>query len=320
MKINIKASLYTLALTSRCKLYATRYKEVKHIFGVENKAIDLKSCVYAYDMAQKGFKRYNKYGYCLEAAYQNILYRIYNYIINRYPNPSLEEILYTYCYIVRSGYLSIDGQFKFLYPDYELEMRRGLSVMTGKSVCKNIGCMLTDLLVLFNIQAINIVTDRVTTDSEEQALFKGFYYLKEDKENDDQFRSEYTTLKDNNPSIKECWGNHYEVIVQYNNKWYLLDPTSICLYDITKEDTGYPILDVVKLWSLIGTGEYDLKFTCYMYRLLSDKFLKMKISESDIATQRKTFETCEKDKEKLKTLRKNVLGSITYINDFLSQD
>lgn len=320
MKINMNSSLYPLMLKGRCKLYKTMYPDTKYIFGAENKAVDLLSCVYAYDVANESFKRYNEHGYYIEGAYQNILYNVYNYIISKYNNPTLEQILYTYCYIVRSGYLSVNGDFKFLYPDYELDMRRGLSIMTGKGVCKNLGCMLSDLLQLFNIQAINIVTDRLTTDSEEQRIYTGFYELKADKDNDSQFTDQYETLKNNNSDIQECWGNHYEVIVYYNNKWYLLDPTAICLYNITKYDTGYPTIDILKFWSLIGTGEYNMRYTCYLYRLLSDKYLKMKIADKDIDIQRDTFNSCEKDKEKIKTLRQSVLGSINYINDFFKED
>lgn len=320
MKINVNNSLYPILLKSKCKLYKLIYPDVKHIFGNDNKAVDLLPCVYAHDLALMSYDRYNKHGYYIEGAYQNILYSIYTYIISEYPHPTLEEILYTFCYIVRSGYVSIDGTFKFLYPDYELDIRRGLSVMTGKSVCKNIGCMLSDLLLLFNIPAINIVTDRMTTESEEQVLYKGFYELKQDKENDYQFNEEYSALRDANSSIDECWGNHYEILTYYNNRWYLLDPTSICLYDITKDDTGYPTIDILKFWSLIGTGEYDIGYCIKMYNLLKDKYLKMKINDEDIDIQRRTFNTCEKDKEKIKTLRKSVLDSIAYINEFLTRD
>ena len=86
---------------------------------------------------------------------------LYSYFINNYNklnkifdlnNPV--EIYAMFNYLLYKGYLSKNKEFQF----YDKETRnlkglRGVDVITGKAVCRNISSMLTDILNEYGIQS-----------------------------------------------------------------------------------------------------------------------------------------------------------------------
>ena len=293
------------------------YKNINNIFGDKNNAIGFRECFDTRKAYIKKQKIYDRYYYEVEDVYQQLLKKLANIIKEIRPNLTLKEIFFIYVYILRSGYLSLDKQLSFMYPDREIPIRQGISVVTGKSVCRNFATMLEDLLLHFNINSIAIMTDRYTISTEKIHIYKGFFELK--KENDtqtDEFENQFESFINNDNKIAH-YGNHIEVLT-INQKMELLDPTAICMSTITNKKRTYQALDYIKLWHPYATNVTNLKSSCYLYELLKDKSLTVIRDNNIIKIEEKCFNLCEQNKQKILSFHNSIQYHISYLNTILN--
>ncbi len=235
----------------------------------------------------------------IENIYQDILYELGILISDLKFNPSIFEIMYIFSYIYYNGYLSIDNKFEFNYPDKELIFKKSFSIFTGQGVCRNIGDMFCNLLEIYNVYSFGIITDRKNFESESYKLPKVYEeILKPQIQIDNINNNTYT-------------GNHYEVLVYYNN-WYLLDPSSICSYNIIDSKNEYNLLKYLRFWSLLAMGEFNIKDTIKMYNLFKDKYLSI-IDQIEI--EKTCFNLCEKNKSKIKQFHNDNLDKIEILSN-----
>lgn len=316
-KLKVTTYARKLLFDGQCKIERLRYPDIDHIFGHENEAPDFASCRYANKLYLERYKLYAKYGSFIEGHYQDILYKLSHLIQEIKPNPTIEEILFIYAYILRKGYLSLDNELKFIYPKKELDVRPGLSIVTGESVCRNYTAFLSDLLFHFNINSIPIMTDRLTKESEPIHIIPELEALKhQTHDQDDTFEKEFNEkAQASNGNVQ--FGNHSELLV-FDRHHHLLDPTSISLSIITSKETEYKALDFLKLWSLYATGMYNIKTTCSFYHQLKDKSLKVVRSKALISTQHECYDSCEHNKEKIKRFNETIKEDISFLNEELS--
>lgn len=314
-KIKLIDKAKIILLKSSCKIDRLFHKEIASIFDNLD-SIDYPSCKFANYIYTKQYRLYAKNGSYIEGAYQDILYKLCNLIQEIKPNPSLEEILYIFVYIVRNGYLSINNNLTFAYPKHELDTRKGLSIVTGESRCTNLSNMLVDLLYYFNINSTPIMTDRITYKYETAQIIEDFYnLLYADDSNDDVMQTFYQRAEKNN--ISPQLGNHSEVLI-LSKPFLIIDPTSMMISKVTTNtNSSYPALNYVRLWSLYAEGLYSLNFVCSMHQILKTKSLKIVKNKKIIQMQQDCFDTCEKNKDKIKQFHKTINKNIIFLNEQL---
>lgn len=313
-KLTIFQKAFSVFAKTKEKIDRRRFSELGEIFDDKDKAIDYITCIPFNMQYNINFKEYAKIAGYLEGSYQDILYKLYELINEIKPNPNLQDILYIFCYIVRNGYLSKDKKFIFNYPIHELDIRKGLSVCTGIGVCRNLSALLSDLLIYFGYNSFPVMTDRLTYESDEMLLIKEFADIKDkndDKENDFM---ECFNEKQNELNNKFSLGNHVEVIAIKDKKWYMLDPTAICMYAITSKENEYPITNFYRPWALYATATLNLKDTCRLHKTLKTKYLKLYKSNKVINIQKDCFNSCEKNKEKILKFNERIQSDIDFIN------
>lgn len=311
-KIRITDKVKQVFINQKCRFERQKYPQIKDIFDI-TQSFSYEDCVYANKFYLEQYKQYSKYGSYIEGSYQDMLYKLANLIQAIKPNPTLEEILYIFSYIYRNGYLSLNNKFTFMYPEYELPIRNGTSLVTGYSVCRNIASMLSDLLYYFNISSFPILTDRLSKESDYYYLIEPFQELKEN--NDDNFEDAfYQKVNDNN--LEVSLGNHCEVFV-FNHPYYILDPTEISLSIINQKENEYAALDFIRPWSLFANGLYNLKFTINLYEFLKNKSLHIIRNQQIIDIQFTCYNLCEKNKKKILQFHQDIQSNITYLNNQL---
>lgn len=308
-KININDKLFNIIANQKYLLAQKKYPELNHIFNVTNDDLSFieSNCAHQYlKKCKSQFQRRWKY---IEQTYRNYVYEVALLINKIKYNPNIEEIMYIYAYLYYNGYLSINNEFQFSVPYYELEFRKGLSVLTGQSLCRNIGSMFQDLLEMFDFENYGIITDRAKYKSETNQLIREYYELF----TKDLLTIEHESIDTEDNEIKR--GNHYEVIV-YDKEWHLLDPTAICMYNFTGYNTNYPALNYLCLWSLYATGEHSLKETINLYNLFKDKYIQLCQTEKTFSTQKECYKRCEKNKKKILTFYNKNKEAHNIVNNF----
>lgn len=310
-KTNINNKLFSLIENKKYIFAQKKYPAINKIFNIANFDLPFIESDCAHNHLKKMHKIYNRRFKKIETTYQDYIYELALLINKIKYNPNIEEIMYIYAYIYNNGYLSIKNNFKFTYPKTELEFRKGLSIINGNGVCRNIGSMFSDLLNCFDVENYEIITDRATYESEHNNLIKEYYNLftRDIKSFEQELRNlDYDETER---------GNHYEIIIHDKN-WYLLDPTCLCMYDITSNKTNYPVLNYLCLWSMYAMGEHSLKETINMYNLFEDKYLQLYKNHKTISTQKDCFKRCEKNKTKILTFHKKTQEHREIINKFLT--
>lgn len=313
-KITINDRARIFLLRSKAKLERLRYPEIPIIFDIKDLQT-FEECKAVRASFLNQYQRYGMYGSYVEGAYQDLLYKVAGLIEELRPNPTLQDILYIYVYLVRKGYLSVTGEFHFMYPECELSIRQGLSMVTGMSVCRNLSAMLSDLLYYFNIANIPIMTDRLTHESPEYTITKDYYQLLEDSNKDEfsaAFDEKAKTLIDNRFEV----GNHSELLIP-GETYTLVDPTIVTISNLVRGKNEFPTLDYLRLWFVYGVGFCDLKSTINLYRTLKDTSLEIIDSKTVIDAEHACFKACEDNHPKIKTFYKKALSSMQYLNDEL---
>lgn len=308
-KININNKLFSLIENQKYILAQKKYPEINKIFDISNYDLSFieSNCAHNYlKKCRAQFKRKCQY---IEQTYQDYIYDIAILINKIKYDPSIEEIMYIYVYLYYNGYLSINNEFKFTTPYNELEFRKGLSIITGKGICRNIGSMFQDILEMFDIENYGIITERGQYESETNQLIPKYYNLFVR----DAIAFEQERLDWDCNNIER--GNHYEVIV-HDKDWHLLDPSSICMYDFTKYNTNYLALNYLCLWSLYATGEHSLNETVNLYKLFKDKYLKLRKTEKTFSIQKECYKRCEKNKNKILIFYNKSKETHKVINNF----
>ncbi len=308
-KINIYENLFSFIANQKYELVQKRYPETNQIFNIANYDLSFIESNCAHQYLKKCRTKFNRKYQYIEHTYQEYIYTIALLINKIKYNPSIEEIMYIFAYLYYNGYLSINNHFKFTIHNNELEFRKGLSIITGQGVCRNIGSMFQDLLEMFDIENYGIITERSQYKSETNQLIKEYYHL---------FMKAATSFEQ---ELLDCdcpeatRGNHYEVIA-HDKEWYLLDPTSICMYDITEYKTNYPILNYLCLWSLYATGEHSLSKTVELYKLFKDKYLQLCQTDKTFNTQKECYKRCERNKKKILTFYNKTKEARDIVNNF----
>ena len=308
-KLNISNKIFSLIKNQKYILAQKKYPEINQIFNITNYDLPFIESICAHQHLKKcstQFKRKCKY---IEETYQDYIYDIALLINKIKYDPSIEEIMYIYAYLYYNGFLSINNKFKFTTPYNELEFRKGLSMITGKGICRNIGSMFSDLLNAFDIKNYGIITERGQYESETNQLIQEYYrlFIKDTA----SFEQERLDWDCNN--IER--GNHYEVIV-HDKDWHLLDPSSICMYDFTEYNTDYLALNYLCLWSLYATGEHSLNETVKLYKIFKDKYIKLRKTEKTFNIQKECYKRCERNKNKILTFYNNSKETHKVINNF----
>ncbi len=310
-KITINDRVRILLLRGKAKLERLKYPEIPAIFDIK----DLQSfeeCKAVRTSFLNQYARYSQYGSYVEGAYQDILSKMASLIEELRPNPTLQDILYVYVYLARKGYLSVTGNFRFMYPECELSIRQGLSMVTGLSVCRNLSTMLSDLLYYFNIASIPIMTDRLTYPSPEYTIIKDFYQLLDDSADErfsEAFDEKAKQLVDERMEI----GNHSEVLIP-GEEYMLVDPTIVTISRLVDKDNGFNALNYLRPWFVYCAGLCDLPSTINLYNGVKDKYLEIIDRDSVIKTEHACFNACEDNKPKIKTFYKSAYDSMQYLN------
>ena len=306
-----KIELYKDIKKLKFKYYLSKYPEIKNIFGRRNKALTFLESDCSYKGYQRLFREFNSHCKILNQVQDELVFGIAKLINDIADGATVEEIMYIYSYLVYNGYLSMDNNFKFTIADKEIPGKMQLSVYTGKSVCRNLGRLLVDVLNNFNVLSFGIITDRENTDGDNYTLYLDYYdYMKKDE---DEFEELYKNIVTNKDLLT---GNHYEVVTYHNGKWRLLDPSSIVLYDINKKENKYPALDFVKPWSLYAYGEHDIEDTVKLYRFFSNRYLHVKNDQNNLDTQEKCLKLCKQKQYLIDDFTKkysnhiNLLGTV----------
>lgn len=302
-------------INNRIKLQKNYYPEIESIFGEDNNALQFETCAISQIRLKHELFLYKIYTKDVEDAYHYILQQLTQLIKDIKPNPKLYDILYIYSYILYSGYLSINNNFKFTIPDHEVEIRKGLSIFDGQGVCRNVASLLSDLLSYFDIKSFGIITYRTDDNSKLGDLIEPLYNLciKDYPEFNKEWKEH---LESHNVDSKKLQtGNHFEVVA-YDNGWYILDPSTVCMSKITSNKTDYPILNNLRFWYLYAGGE-SLKFTTNMYNFFKDKSISICKCNHIIDIQKDCFNRCEKNKVKILKFRQQVNDDINYIHESL---
>lgn len=310
-KTSINNKLFTILANQKYLLVQRKYPEINQIFNISNDDLSFIESNSAHQYLKKCRTQFRRKYQYIEQTYQDYIYDIATLINKIKYDPSIEEIMYIYAYLYYNGYLSINNEFTFSVPYYELEYRKGLSMITGQGLCRNIGSMFQDILEMFELENYGIITERGRYSSEINQLIKNYYLL---FTKDSMTFDQGLLNQDGNDTER---GNHYEVIV-HDKGWHLLDPTAICMYDFTKYNSNYPALNYLCLWSLYATGEHNLSETVHLYNLFKDKYLKLRKTEKTFNIQKDCYRRCEKSKKKILTFYNNHKESHSVINNFFN--
>lgn len=311
MKLNIYYLIEKI-INKKQNIQLSKNKDIKKIFDIKKGSLDFSTCDYTRIQLKHSMLLYNIYNKDIEYAYHYILNQIASLIKEIKPNPTLPEILYIYTYLLYNGYLSYDNKFTFTFPNKELEIRKGFSVFSGKAVCRNMASLLSDILSYLDINNFGIITYRTDENTEtKNSVDENLYNIY--NESSSNFDEE---LQNRHRNVDELFtGNHFEVIAEVNNKLYILDPSSLRIYQIVEKNTGYPVLDNLRLWYLYCSGEQTLKFTSSIYHLLKNKHVKLCNCDHIIKIQKACYDTCEKNKQKILKFRKDIDEDIKFIHE-----
>lgn len=313
--LKLRKKIYDYTTLKKWQIIKTRYPDIQKIFGISNNALDYEIS----DLSSKRLKSMHKFYMkdCkeIENSYHYILNETAKLIHNITEIYNILDITYIYDYILFNGYLSINNDFNFTMPKYELELRKGFSIFSGEGVCRNIADLLSDILSYLDIETTGIITYRNQENSSIITLTKDYDYLI--NKDLDKFSIEYDEhLSLNQIEEKELLtGNHFEILTLDNS--HIIDPTIGIIYKITDKKTNYPIMDNIRLWYLLASGEYNIKDIIKLYNSLKDKYLLPYKQKEVIKAQKESFIKCENNKQKILEFRNNIYEDMSYINNAL---
>lgn len=291
------------------KYILKKYPESNNIFGPENHALTYLECDLSSDYHKRLLKEYNNHCKPIIQIYNDFILGLVTLINTLIDNPSTEEMMYIFGYLYYNGYLSIKNQFKFTIPECEFPAQKALSIFTGEGVCRNIGSMFVDILKESNIHSFGIITDHDTYDSEP-------VYLSE-KYEEMVTRDEEEFVEFFEQNIKEKiinTGTHFEV-VSFDTSLKVIDPTELCVYELSKKENEYPSLNYLRLWSTYSMGTHNIKQTIQLYNLFKKRYLHLHKGEKNLNIQERCFDICEKNKTKLLKFHKRYSKHIELLNE-----
>ena len=298
IKIQIPKYLFAAGFHAKCKIDRMRYKEIPEIFDLGGK-IRYEDCYAIHLDNRSKIDIYLTACSQIELGYQEMLAKCAELIKSIKPNPTLEEILYIYIYLYRKGYLSATNDFKFDFNTNEVEIRNGLTVTTGKAVCRNIATMFSDLLLHFNTFSFGVTTDGLAESRETIMLSEELMKLKNDGTDDNEYNKNFNERSQKVGIDDHITGNHVEVLAQSNDEWYLLDPSAFSISQIIDTDNGHPMRDVFRPWSLLAYGYYNTGDVIEVYRQFRDKYIKQLSDKRNIHLQQDMYYLCEDSKIEL---------------------
>ena len=290
-----------------------KYSQIQNIFGSKNHALTFMECDLSHSYHKKLEYQFNKYCKPINDIYDDFIYGVAKLICSLKENPSIDEIMYIYGYLYYNGYLSVNNIFKFDVPDAELPAKKSLSIFTGKGVCRNIGDMFIDVLKVFNIKSFGIITDHDTYESEPLFLLEQYEDIV--TKDEEEFRQYYEA------NLKEKLintGTHFEVVA-LNKKFQVIDPTELCVYNLTKKENDYPSLNYLRLWSLYSMGTHSIKQTVQLYNIFKNRYLDLHKGNNIFEMQEECFNICEKNKSKLYKFHKKYNNHIQTLSDTMEE-
>ena len=197
--------------------------------------------------AQQKIDRYKKkcdaYSYYMEQCQREA--KLIRYLADEFQDDRMYMAIFVYLY--RNGYLSFNKSFEYGKDDEQIDCNMGLSIITGKGICRNIAAHFKDVLNAIKQQTldntstffvgtnINEERDRVIPLKELPKELK-IKYAKGPKNNEEpsnnrQSETEYDFLP-----------NHAEVIVmkdpRKSSKLMMYDPTNIRITAINFSKSG----------------------------------------------------------------------------------
>ena len=318
IKIRIPSYIFQTSINTKCKLDRIRYKEIPEIFDLGGK-FKYEDWYLLYLENKAKFEVYLNMCQDIELGYQDMLAKCAETIKKIKPNPTLEEIMYIFIYLYRKGYLSANGKFNFDYNNNQVDIRQGLTIVTGQGVCRNIASMFSDLLLHFNIYNYGITTDGLAESRETILLCDELMELKSDKADNDIFMEHFTKKVEEVGVDDHIMGNHFEVLAHNNRRWYLLDPSCFGISRVISNDNGHPMKDTIRLWSLFAGGYYKTGDVITIYRQFNDKYLKLYTDKRTIHLQQSTFYLCEDKKEEIQEFSDNTAYQKTLIKTWLEE-
>ena len=269
------------------------HPEVNNIFGENNGAETLFNCINSYNFNKYIDYIYKKQCKVVEEFYKSYINFVAYFINSLIYNPSSEEIMYIYCYLLYNGYLSKDNDFKFLFPEYEIPFKYGLSVISGKGVCRNVGTLFEEILKEFKFETYGIITDSNEQTKQHYIITRHYKDLTElnleefIKETDEYFKNNIVTT-----------GDHFEVLT-LDNKWKLLDPSNCVVFNFSNKNNGFKALNRIKLWSLSSFDRCNIDTTLKLYKTFKDMYMYSDESHENIEMQKDCYKLCENNKQKI---------------------
>ena len=171
-----------------------------------------------------------------------------------------------FTYLYRNGYFSCNKYFEFGYDSEEINCNMGLSVITGKGVCRNIASFFKDVLIAIKGRPNGImvvgtnndeVRDGITPISDLPKEFDIHVDRSDDGEN-------------NNRPNREFIPNHAEVLVFDKNDSYsllLYDPTNIRITKIDYSNYSSDIADRKAVDFRVGIWDINTNLTTMEARI-----------------------------------------------------
>lgn len=304
--MDIKNLMFNLKYDTKYQILRRIYPEIDKFMCGNKYSLTYKECATINDYYKDCIKQYNKNCIPVETIYQFILDNLVILIKKIKQDPTPIEIMYIFSYLYYNGYLSLNCNFKFVEPDYELFFKKGFSVFTGKSVCRHVGILLSDILNKFNYTNYGIITDRYTFKSESIDLSPGFFEISDFKTDEEiEYGKKY--IENLNENVHTSVGNHFEILVKSDKYgWQLLDPSELAVYKISKNKNNYKAIKYLRFWYLYSIGENSLGNCVKLYNLFKDKYLHLYKSNKFISFEENCFQTCEHNKQKIKKFHKEM--------------
>lgn len=219
-----------------------------------------------------------------------------------YTNPGI--ILAVYYNLLWNGYFSKNKKFVFSSVENKL-IEYGVSILDGEGVCLNIASHFKNIL----------------------RRYKGFYSFTVGVRADD---IEKKTDNINNTRVDEgkTYLDHLDVLLRYNGKFFMLDPTNCCIYQI--ELTDNEKINRIDLY--VGLSYSD--FVLYNQEkhngidFINEQLSRMSVTKVDDKLsnyiKNRGIELCEQNKEEIdkfydsiKTEYERLSGNVDNISRFL---
>lgn len=297
--MDIKNLMFHLEYNTKYQIAKRMYPEINEFMRGDKYSLNYITCCATNDYYKKCLDEYYKNCMQVELRYQLLLSEITKLIDKIRIGANPLEIMHIFAYLYYNGYLSIDNNFTFVEPDNELFFKKGMSVFTGKAVCRHICTLLSDILSRYKFQNYGIITDRMTYKSQKVILSPSYFELTEQNEEEKLFSIAYKEKMEARNTFST--GNHFELLTKSKRfGWLLLDPSEIISYKISKKQNEYNTIKYLRFWSLYTTGVLNLDECVYVYNLFKDKYLHILDSNEFMNFEENCYNDCEKFKGKIK--------------------